>query len=123
MNTISQVVEKIKTRNISVWLFPEGTRSRGKGLLPFKTGAFHAAIDAGVPIVPIICSSTGDLKVSKGNNGHVIVEVLDPISTEGLTKDDVRDLSNRCHEVMAKKLEQIDAEVAELNQGKVHKLS
>ena len=31
-DTISQVVDKIKERNISVWMFPEGTRSRGRGL-------------------------------------------------------------------------------------------
>jgi 1-acyl-sn-glycerol-3-phosphate acyltransferase len=36
--TIAQVVKHIQKRNISVWMFPEGTRSRGRGLLPFKTG-------------------------------------------------------------------------------------
>ena len=53
MDTISQVAEQIKKNKVSVWMFPEGTRSRGRGLLPFKTGAFHAAIAAQVPIVPI----------------------------------------------------------------------
>ena len=47
-NTISQTVEKIKERGISVWMFAEGTRSYGRGLLPFKTGAFHTAIQAEV---------------------------------------------------------------------------
>ncbi|HDL7412723.1 TPA: 1-acylglycerol-3-phosphate O-acyltransferase, partial [Yersinia enterocolitica] len=56
--TIAQVVEQVKKKNVSIWMFPEGTRSRGRGLLPFKTGAFHAAIAAGVPIVPICVSST-----------------------------------------------------------------
>ncbi|MGF1769643.1 1-acylglycerol-3-phosphate O-acyltransferase [Enterovibrio makurazakiensis] len=115
MGTIGQVVDQIKENNVSVWLFPEGTRSRGRGLLPFKTGAFHAAIAAGVPIVPIVCSSTRDLRASRGDNGHVIVEVMDPISTEGITKEQVRELASRCHDVMAEKLAQLDAEVAELN--------
>ncbi len=42
--TIDQVVNSIKESDVSVWMFPEGTRSRGRGLLPFKTGAFHAAM-------------------------------------------------------------------------------
>lgn len=115
VGTIDQIVEKIQTRDISVWLFPEGTRSRGQGLLPFKTGAFHAAIAAGVPIVPIVCSSTKSLSVCKADNGHVLVEMLAPISTEGLTKADVRELMAKCHQQMAEKLEKLDAEVLQLN--------
>ncbi len=38
-------------------MFPEGTRSRGRGLLPLKTGAFRTAIQANVPIVPICASN------------------------------------------------------------------
>ncbi len=115
VGTIDQIVEKIQARDISVWLFPEGTRSRGRGLLPFKTGAFHAAIAAGVPIVPIVCSSTKDLDVMRGNNGHVIVEMLAPISTEGLSKSDVRELMGKCHDIMADKLAQLDKDVLDLN--------
>ncbi|UTV27385.1 1-acylglycerol-3-phosphate O-acyltransferase [Photobacterium atrarenae] len=108
--TIGQVVEKIKQRQVSVWMFPEGTRSRGRGLLPFKTGAFHAAIGAGVPVVPIVCSSTEHVKMSRWDNGVVIVEVMPPISTEGYTKEDVRQLSNTCREAMEAKLAELNAE-------------
>ncbi|MDO6704889.1 MULTISPECIES: 1-acylglycerol-3-phosphate O-acyltransferase [unclassified Photobacterium] len=112
MGTISQVVEKIKDRNVSVWMFPEGTRSRGRGLLPFKTGAFHAAISAGVPVVPIVCSSTEHVKLNRWNNGVVIVEVMPPVQTEGMTKEDVRDLSVRCRDLMVAKLDDLNAEAA-----------
>lgn len=115
MDTINQIVNKIRERNVSVWLFPEGTRSRGRGLLPFKTGAFHAAINAGVPIVPIVCSSTHHMNASKRDNGHVIVQVMDPIATDGLNKEQVRDLIARCHQAMTEKLTELDAEVAILN--------
>ncbi|RXJ70542.1 1-acyl-sn-glycerol-3-phosphate acyltransferase [Veronia nyctiphanis] len=117
VGTIGQVVDKITEKSLSVWLFPEGTRSRGRGLLPFKKGAFHAAVAAGVPIVPIVCSSTDKLSVHRGNNGHVIVELLDPISTEGYDKGNVGDLSDICHKLMKDKLAELDAEVAALNQG------
>ncbi|RNE69597.1 1-acylglycerol-3-phosphate O-acyltransferase [Vibrio cholerae] len=113
--TIDQVIDYMKQSEVSVWMFPEGTRSRGRGLLPFKAGAFHAAIGAGVPIIPIVCSSTDKLKFNRWNNGHVIVEVLPPISTEGYSKENIRELSQLCHEQMKAKLAELDAEVAELN--------
>ncbi|MCP4957554.1 1-acylglycerol-3-phosphate O-acyltransferase [Photobacterium aquimaris] len=115
VGTIGQVVEKIKKNKVSVWMFPEGTRSRGRGLLPFKTGAFHAAIGAQVPIVPIVCSSTDKVRLNRWNNGVVIVELMKPISTVGLEKEDVRKLLTQSRNIMAAKLEELDQEVAERN--------
>ncbi|MFM2588758.1 1-acylglycerol-3-phosphate O-acyltransferase [Vibrio sp. TBV020] len=114
--TIDQVVDQMKQSDVSVWMFPEGTRSRGRGLLPFKTGAFHAAIGAKLPIVPIVCSSTAGIKLNRWNNGHVIVEMLPAISTETYGKENVRELANECREQMKAKLEALDNEVAMLNQ-------
>lgn len=114
--TIDQVVDQMKQSDVSVWMFPEGTRSRGRGLLPFKTGAFHAAIGAKLPITPIVCSSTSGIKLNRWNNGHVIVEMLPPVSVEGFGKENVRELANTCREQMKDKLEALDKEVAMLNQ-------
>ncbi|WP_281630760.1 1-acylglycerol-3-phosphate O-acyltransferase [Vibrio sp. St2] len=114
--TIDQVVDSMNQSDVSVWMFPEGTRSRGRGLLPFKTGAFHAAIGAKLPVVPIVCSSTSGLKLNRWNNGHVIVEMLPPISTEQYGKENIRELANLCREQMKDKLESLDKEVAMLNQ-------
>ncbi|MGY6027850.1 1-acylglycerol-3-phosphate O-acyltransferase [Phytobacter sp. AG2a] len=112
--TIAQVVKHIQKRNISVWMFPEGTRSRGRGLLPFKTGAFHAAIAAGVPIIPVCVSTTSNkINLNRMKNGLVIVEMLPPIETSNYGKDQIRELAAHCHDVMAKKIEALDKEVAE----------
>ncbi|CAH1530354.1 MULTISPECIES: 1-acylglycerol-3-phosphate O-acyltransferase [Vibrio] len=113
--TIDQVVDSIKQSDVSVWMFPEGTRSRGRGLLPFKTGAFHAAIGAEVPIIPIVCSSTDHIKLNRWNNGHVIIEMLPPISSEGYGKEGVRELANTCRDQMKAKLEALDEEVKQRN--------
>ncbi len=117
VGTIDQVVDSIKKSHLSVWMFPEGTRSRGRGLLPFKTGAFHAAIGAEVPIIPIVCSSTDGLKLNRWNNGHVIVEMMPVVATQGYSKQNVRELANLCHQQMKDKLAELDAEVAKRNQA------
>lgn len=119
--TIMQIVEHMKKKPISVWMFPEGTRSRGRGLLPFKVGAFHAAIAAGVPIVPLCVSNTcGDkIKLNRWNNGYVIVEMLTPIDTKPYAemqnpKEAARALALHCHAVMKTRIAELDAEVATL---------
>ncbi|QHM74194.1 1-acyl-sn-glycerol-3-phosphate acyltransferase [Mixta theicola] len=113
-STIARVVEEFNKKRISFWMFPEGTRSRGRGLLPFKTGAFHAAVAAGVPIIPIVVSNTHDkIKLNRWKNGLVIVEMLPPIDVADFEKESVRKLATYCRELMQAKLIELDAEVAE----------
>ena len=112
--TIAEVVDQFKKRRISIWMFPEGTRSRGRGLLPFKTGAFHAAIAAGVPIIPVCVSNTSNkINLNRLNNGLVIVEMLPPVDTSKYGKDQVRELAAHCRELMVQHIAQLDKEVAE----------
>lgn len=116
-DTIKQVAEAIHQRNLSVWAYPEGTRSKGRGLLPFKTGAFRMAIEAGVPITPMVVSTTHNkIDLNRSNNGIVITEMLDPIDTSRYTINDARALADHCHQLMANKIAQLDLEVAELEQ-------
>ncbi len=121
-NTITQVAEQIKKRNISVWMFPEGTRSRGRGMLPFKTGAFHAAMAAGVPVVPVCVSTTqGRIKLNRWNNGVVIVEMLPPVDTSKYTREQVRELAEDCRQMMIKRIAELDKEVIEMEKQKGRK--
>ncbi|WP_338564574.1 1-acylglycerol-3-phosphate O-acyltransferase [Erwinia sp. E_sp_W01_6] len=111
--TIGELIEQFKKKKISFWMFPEGTRSRGRGLMPFKTGAFHAAMAAGVPIIPIIVSNTHDkIKLNRLNNGLVIIEMLPPIDTAAFADQSVRKLATHCRELMSAKLDELNAEVA-----------
>jgi len=71
----------------SVVIFPEGTRTRTGGLLPFKKGGFHLAIDSGVPIVPVAIRGSGAVMPPGSpliRKGTVTLEVDEPIPTEGL---------------------------------------
>jgi lysophosphatidate acyltransferase len=51
--------EKMKRTKTSLWMFPEGTRhlSKEATMLPLKKGGFHLAINAGIPVTPIVCEN------------------------------------------------------------------
>ncbi|TVP57129.1 MAG: 1-acyl-sn-glycerol-3-phosphate acyltransferase [Halomonadaceae bacterium] len=96
-------------RRRSVWIFPEGTRSRGNGLLPFKKGAFHTAIAAAVPITMICVSDYGRSLASRGQQPpQAHVRVLPPVATAHLKPSDAMALMAQCQAAMA-------AELADLN--------
>jgi len=112
--TIDQVVAGMKKNGLSILMFPEGTRSRGRGWLPFKRGAFYAAVQAGVPIVPIVCSSTHQqVHLNRWDNGKVIVEMLAPIDTAGLHEADIVTLIEKCEQQMHDTQQRLDQELAQ----------
>ena len=110
--SIRQTTETLQHKDTSIWVFPEGTRNQGKGLLPFKRGAFQMAIDAGVPIVPV-CVSTyvRDMRLGQWDSGRVMIRSLPALPTTGLCADDIPDLIARCHSQMQACIEQMDAQL------------
>jgi 1-acyl-sn-glycerol-3-phosphate acyltransferase len=83
---------------VSVMIFPEGTRSTTADLLPFKDGAFRLAIDAGVPILPLVVHGTSTALPKhdwRFGRSTAVVQVLDPVETTGLTPADVPALKDR----------------------------
>jgi 1-acyl-sn-glycerol-3-phosphate acyltransferase len=101
---LSQAVEALRNRGASIWLFPEGTRNTsGQGLLPFKKGAFHMAIAASVPIVPVVSSPILPIvnwKEGRLGGGIVRLRVLPAVPTTGLDTADVDALAARVREEM-----------------------
>lgn len=100
-------------KKVSVMIFPEGTRSKTGELQEFKTGAFRTAVQAGVPILPMAVLGTRDALVKhdwRFGRSHAEVRVLDPIPTDGLTKHDVVDLTERTRAVIADALDDMRAE-------------
>lgn len=111
-NTIKEVVDQMRAKNLAVWIFPEGTRSRGRGLLPFKMGAFHTALQAGVNVVPTVTSNTHkQVNLNRWNNGEVIVEMLEPIDITQYKKREIRRLMEDSHAIMLAKYHQLNKEV------------
>lgn len=103
----ASAAETMHSHQQSVFIFPEGTRSYSSKpeLLPFKKGAFHLAVQAQVPVVPVVVanySNVLDIKRKIFNSGIIPVSVLKPVETKGLTKDDVGSLLKGIEDMMAK---------------------
>lgn len=131
--SLAEAGDTIKKRETSLWVFPEGTRTSKQetDLKPFKKGAFHLAVQAGVPITPVVCQNywhlyhkgvfeSGTLKIKGKFSPHVlppdpipyvllcrVPTVLPPIPTIGLTKDDVTQLAVTVREQMLAALHEI----------------
>lgn len=89
VEALNKATDTILNKNLKIWVFPEGTRFRGKGMLPFKKGAFNMAVNAQIPIVPIVVSYYGNFYSNKDktfkNRGQVIVQVQKPVPTKGVS--------------------------------------
>lgn len=111
LNTMLAAAERIANQKISVWMFPEGTRSYGRGLLPFKMGAFHIALEANVPLVPVCMSSTHQqFKLNRWSNGKVIIQMQAPVL---LSKEqNIRQFAKDLRAQMAAQISELDAELA-----------
>jgi putative phosphoserine phosphatase / 1-acylglycerol-3-phosphate O-acyltransferase len=81
---LGALVERIKG-GMSVAIMPEGTRTATPQLQRFKKGAFHLAMQARVPLVPVVIRNAGDV-MWRGSfvirPGTIDVTVLDPIPTK-----------------------------------------
>lgn len=97
---LEPAVDKLR-EGISICIAPEGTRSSTPRLGRFKKGAFHIAMQAGVPIVPVVIRNAGDLMWRNSffvRPGRVDVAVLEPIPTD---RWNVKELNERVDEVRA----------------------
>ncbi|HLN20503.1 MAG TPA: lysophospholipid acyltransferase family protein [Bacteroidales bacterium] len=92
----------------SVMIFPEGTRINGEQPGYFKRGAFQLAIEAKVPILPVILDGTGNILpkhgiIVKGRN-NILIRVLDPVEHSSFGTDDPEKLAARFRNIMSSEL-------------------
>ncbi|MBW2315881.1 MAG: HAD-IB family hydrolase [Deltaproteobacteria bacterium] len=78
----------------SLMIAPEGTRSNTPRLGAFKKGAFHIAMQAGVPIVPVVFRNVLDALPKHAlvvRPATVEAVVLPPVETQGWTRENLDD--------------------------------
>jgi len=105
--------EKALSQGNSIYMFPEGTRSKTGELKSFKPGAFILAKKMGVPILPVVINGTHAAlpKYSLNFHGrqHMYIRVLDPIFPEQFADWSVQALSDNVHRTIQSALEKRSA--------------
>jgi 1-acyl-sn-glycerol-3-phosphate acyltransferase len=102
VSSLRGAAEQIRS-GVNVVIFPEGTRSETGELGEFKSGGFHLAIEAGVPVFPISVSGSrriapkGSLRVE---SGRIHVRYGQPIPTAALTRSEREALKAKVREVI-----------------------
>ncbi len=87
--SMEQAARSIAT-GTTVVFFPEGTRSTGDEMLPFKSGGFRLALEAQVPVLPVSIDGTRDVLPSgewRYQPGQIRIVIGAPIPTEGRGPD------------------------------------
>ena len=111
MASLRRAKEKI-AQGISVVIFPEGTRGRSSGILPFKRGGFVLAVMADVPIVPVTIVGSGAV-LPRGEwrirSGEIEVVVDEPIRMERYDLKSIGKLSTRVRSLMLSHLNRASA--------------
>ncbi|KAL2316765.1 hypothetical protein Fmac_030641 [Flemingia macrophylla] len=107
IESMKEAARAVLKNNLSLIIFPEGTRSKNGRLLPFKKGFVHLALQSGLPIVPMVLTGT-HLAWRKGSlhvrPAPLTVKYLPPISTESWKPDNVDDYVKMMHKLYAEHL-------------------
>ena len=102
VRSLARAAERVR-EGANVIIFPEGTRSPAGSLRDFKSGGFHLALQAGVPIVPVAISGSWRISPKRSlriHSGRVLVRYGEPIATQGLGPDDRVLLKRRVREAI-----------------------
>jgi 1-acyl-sn-glycerol-3-phosphate acyltransferase len=91
VDVINDGVTRIKNGGAMV-IFPEGTRGKGQGMLPFKSGALKLATKARAPIVPVAISGTYEVfeKDRRVHTGPVSARFAPPVTTADIPGEEKR---------------------------------
>jgi len=98
----------------SLMVYPQGTRAKADNFLPFKSGAFHIALDNNIPILPVVIAGTGDIwpRGSKFmKSGKAIINTLEPIDVSQYSKESIDQLVFDTQERMSKVYKELTASI------------
>ena len=107
VKNLNETMKKITQHNISLFIFPEGSRRKNVPLLPFKKGAFVLGIKNNLPILPIIFRNTGTITPPDTiwvRKRKVDVDILPEVSTNDLNIKDLEKLRDKCYNIFKNNL-------------------
>ena len=105
--SVSEAVEALMHSSFSTLIYPEGTRSNGEELLPFKKGGFILAIRTQLPVVPITILGSGNV-LPKGTlaikKSHIKMIIDNPIPTLEMDINNKDQLLQDCRNIINQNL-------------------
>ena len=105
--SVSEAVETLMHSSFSTLIYPEGTRSNGEELLPFKKGGFILAIRTQLPVVPITILGAGNV-LPKGTlaikKSHIKMIIGNPIPTLEMDINNKDQLLQDCRNIINQNL-------------------
>lgn len=111
-DTFLKIVKKIKEKNLSIWMFPEGTRSGYGPVGSFKSGALHTAMLAKVKIIPFVTSTYADqIDLGRWNNGEIHIKLLPAIDGATLERKQIASATRDFRTQMIDAMHELDRQV------------
>lgn len=104
--TLKEAISKVKG-GVSIIIFPEGARTLTGKMKQFKKGAYYIALEEKLPIVPITINGPFDVLKRGTFNlkpGKLELVIHEPISTEGVSEEDIPELINKTKEIIYSEL-------------------
>ncbi len=104
---------ELVSQGMPVAMFPEGTRSKTGELLPFRDGAFRLALETGAEVLPVAVAGTrraAEKHSWRFDFARALLTVGKPISTEGMSMDDLEELKAEAR----RRIEELYATIAPL---------
>ncbi|MGI5977836.1 MAG: lysophospholipid acyltransferase family protein [Candidatus Limivicinus sp.] len=106
LRTVLRAVEYLKKDMCSIAVYPEGTRNRGGGLLPFHAGSFKIAQKAKVPVVVACVRGTENVKKRFPFRAtDVYMDILEVIPAEKVAELSSSQLADYSSSLMLSQLE------------------
>lgn len=105
---------ELLSQNINVTIAPEGTRNYGKEIAEFKGGAFMMATKAEAPVLPVAIEGTCRMFEGNGKRvrkGRVILSVLPPIPTKGLSREEQKELPEKVRRLIRAEVDKLKGEL------------
>ena len=100
--------QRVLEQKCSVMIFPEGTRTLDGRVRQFTDGAFHLAIKAKVPILPLVIEGSRDCIPKNswkfGKPSNIFLKVLPPVDTSSMTIQDVSTLRDTIRMTIMKQI-------------------
>lgn len=102
MRSLQQAAAAVKG-GLPLFIFPEAGRSFSGEMQEFVPGAFYIAIQAQLPVVPMVLIGTYEIlppSTAHLRPGHVALVIAPPVPTTGLSRRDAPALAARVREQM-----------------------